>query len=388
MHPKLRPASESDFEKIADHLFLRRSTGIYYVRKTFRRLHIPDLFESTHEKGLAKAKAARDQLIQNHLARYLGTEPMLASRRAGIRVSRVVDEILENVTPQKRPGTQNNHRIYLGELKTEWGDFDVSRVTLPSWTTWLKAFRGRKKRRTFNDYVKHMNLLLRYAYEQRYTTHLLTLPPADPVRGQVGRAFTHEELKSLWDQMGENMRDQFVLCFECCMRLREALYLTWERVDLDAGVVTLRAQDVKTGSKTGKGRSFALSERALSRLRARREKMDRLGISSPYVFPARQDLSRPQHSNKKAWATAKRKAGIRGRARWHDLRHSALTIALLESQANPVLVSEFAGVSLKTIQKVYLHSTHEKTAAVARAIQIREDGVQAVCTHNASKEKK
>lgn len=387
MRPKLSVVENQKFKKVGENLYIRTATQIYYVRKTFRRLRIPDLFESTRETQIGKAKAKRDALIQGHLAKYLGGEPTLESRRAGMAIGKIIDEILETVTPRKRAGTQAMHRIYLGEIKKEWGSFDINRITLASWTHWLEEFRRRKKRKTFNDYVKHMNIVLRYAYQQRYAHHLLTIPGADPMRETAGRAYTPEEVQALWDNMGENLRDQFVLCFECCMRLREALYLTWDRVDLAAGVITLRAQDVKTGSKTGKGRSFALSERALARLRARREKMQSLGISSPYVFPSRLDPRKPQHSNKKAWATAKEKAKIKGRARWHDLRHSALTTVLLETQVNPVLVSEYAGVSLKTIQRVYLHSTHEKTAAVSKAIKIQSDSVHLVCTQKKGEEK-
>lgn len=50
--------------------------------------------------------------------------------------------------------------------------------------------------------------------------------------------------------------------------------------------------------------------------------------------------------------------------------------ALLDAKADPVQVSEYAGVSLRTIQRVYLHSTSEKTKSVAHALSvIAEKGV-------------
>jgi integrase len=210
-----------------------------------------------------------------------------------------------------------------------------------------------------------MNIILRYAYKQRQATHLVSLPNPD-AKANAGRVFTAEEISKLWEAMNDDTRDQFVLCLECFMRLREALYLTWDRVDLISGVVTLRPEDVKTGTKTGKGRSFRLSDHAFERLKARRKRID-----SPFVFPSPTDPAKPMHQNKTAWILAKETAGIKGRARWHDLRHSALTIALLDAKMDPILVSEYAGVSLRTIQAVYLHSTHDKTASVAGAVKIK-----------------
>lgn len=368
MRPELKvvKGQEKKFVKVSDNLFLHTLTGVYYVRKTFRRYRIPDLFESTREEKITKAKAKAQQLITEHMTRYLAGDASPIARRRGTTVSKVIDEILETVTPTRRKGTQQNHRDYLGELAKEWGRWDIGRITLAAWSNWLPGFRARKKKRkTFADYAKNMNLVLRYAYRQRYVSHLLVLPNPDSGHQKAGRVFTKEEISRLWNVMNEDTRDQFALCFECFMRLREALYLTWDRVNLETGVITLRPEDVKTGSKTGKGRSFIASPNALERLRARRQR-----VGGPFVFPSPTDPLKPMHSNKKAWLTAKENAKVKGRARWHDLRHSALSIALLDSRAEPVLVSEYAGVSLRTIQRVYLHSTHEKTAAVAGAVKI------------------
>lgn len=378
MHPDLKLVSEPEkkpekrFIKVGDDLYLNTLSGYFFVRKSFKRLRIPPLFETTKEQKIGKAKSKAAEMITAHMNKYLGGQgPDLLSRRAGKQCSEVIEEILATVTPSKRAGTQGNHHLYFGQLKKEWGRWDVSRITLAAWQDWIKDFKTRKKRKTFADYQKHMNLLLRYSYQQRYVSHLVVLPNPDPVKGETGTILTQKEIDGLWEWMNEDTRDQFVLCFECFMRLREALYLTWDRVDLETGVITLRPQDVKTGSKTGKGRSFKMSDHALHRIRKRRIKVK----NSPYVFPSPECASKPVHQNKTAWIVAKRKAGIKRRIRWHDLRHTALTKALLESKADPVLVSEYAGVSLKTIQKVYLHSTHEKTSTVAQSVKVFADKV-------------
>jgi integrase len=244
------------------------------------------------------------------------------------------------------------------------------------WERWMIGFKAEKsklnpetgkRRTTYNDYVHKMNQVLRYAFNHKMLKHPLKLPAADAVKANTGRVFTDAELQALWAKMGETMRDQFVLSYECFMRLREVLHLTWERIDLETGKLTLRAEDVKTGSRTGKGRTFFVSPAALARLRARWKA--RKG-DSPFVFPSRFSPLKPQDESKTAWKGAKRRAKIEKRARWHDIRHTSLTKALLEHKLNPIEVSEYAGVSIRTIQRVYLHSKEEQTRGVSGVLSI------------------
>ena len=358
--------AEKGYVRAGDNLWLNRASGVYYVRKSFKRYKLPDLFQSTGETLPRKAKAKAEELIQAYLKKH---EEIA---KGGHLISDIIAEVLSTVTPTRREGTQLLHRRYLGELSQEWGDWLVNDVTLAAWAKWLVGFKRRKKRATFMDYQKHMNLLLRYAYRQRYATHLLTLPlPDRSERLTTARVYTMDEIHRLFNAMNDDMQTQFVLAFECFMRLREALHLTWERVDLETGIVTLRPQDVKTGSKTGKGRSFKLSENAWERLKKRRQ-----WISGPYVFPAPNNWKKPKQRSRPvqqtghAWREAKKRAGITGRARWHDIRHTSITMSLMEHRADPVLVSEYAGVSVRTIQQVYLHSTAEQTSSVASVLSV------------------
>ena len=159
---------------------------------------------------------------------------------------------------------------------------------------------------------------------------------------------------------------QLRLCYQSFMRLREMLHLHWDRVDLKVGRINLRAEDVKTGSRTGEGREFYVNEEILSQLKIRRSKMPK----AVYVFQSPKDPSRPAWNNRSAWRRLKRKVGIEGRARWHDLRHTALTRALVERKENPLLVSKYAGVSMRTIERVYLHVRPEDTKAIGSCIEV------------------
>jgi len=357
--------------KIAPYLFLNDENGFYYVRKSFKKLRIPDLYESTKERTKGKAQAVANARIAEHQMKYLGVGSPFQTGRESRRISEVIEEILRTVTPTKRVGTQENHKFYLGELSREVGIYDVGKFSVTIWSDWLREFKKRKDRKTFDDYAKHMNLVMRYAYSRRYCSHLLVIPNPDKKREDTGRVFTKDEINRLWSVMSEDLRDQFVLSYECMMRLREALKLSWDRVDFDSQTITLRADDVKTGSKTGRGRIFRMSPAACERLKARyaNRKNDR------WVFPSPTGDG-PVNQNKTAWIEVKRKAQIKGRARWHDLRHTTISRALLEANANAVLLSEYAGVSIRTIQRVYLHSTADLTSGVAFTVKVDEEGVK------------
>lgn len=356
---------KNKFSKVERHILLHEASGIYYVRRTFCKQGLPELFVTTHERTLKRARHVADELILKHIQRAKESE-----ERKNVEVRRslatVIDEVLLTVTPLKRVGTQKQHKLILRELRRELGEVLIDDLTLLGWSKWLKEFRTRKTRTTFFDYQKHMNLVLRYAYKQRYTLHLTVLPNPDGMKANTGRVYSKDEITGLWNAMSEDLRDQFVLSYECYMRLREVLHLSWDRVDLSSGFITLRASDVKTGSKTGRGRVFKASALAIERLRVRHADRN----DSPYVFPAPQSLKFPANQNKTAWQQAKKKAGIKGRARWHDLRHTGLSHALLDAKVNIVLLSEYAGVSVRTLQRVYLHSTAEKTAEIAGQISI------------------
>jgi integrase len=354
------------FIKVAPYLYLSSETGFFFVRRTFRRLRIPDLFSSTKEKRLNKAKVIAEQKIAEHMAQYLGAESSMARVRSGKRISEVIDEILITKTPTKRKGTQEMHKHYLGELRKEWGMYDITRFSSTQWAAWLQKFKTTKERKTFDDYVKHMNLILRHAYGEKYCSHLTILKNTDVKKEDTGRVYTHDEVAALWSVMNEETRDQFTLSYECMMRLREGLHLTWDRVNFETSVITLKAEHVKTGSKTGKGRSFKASPNTMARLKARFK--DR--ASDKWVFPSPIDPDQPVNQNKTAWNEAKTKAKIKGKARWHDLRHTAITRSLMEAGMSPIHVSEYAGVSIRTIQRVYLHSTAEQTAEVSLAVSV------------------
>jgi integrase len=263
--------------------------------------------------------------------------------------SDLVDEILRDVAPLKRKSTTELYFIYLGELKIELGHVEIAKFGRKEYMAWMRGFKQRKDRKTFFDYTKYLNIAFRYAYQEKYIDHWIKFPQVDDESGPRWRVLTPDEVSDLAYTMGEPLRTQFLISYECFMRLREMLHLTWDRIDFDERTILLRAQDVKTGKKQRRGRVVPMSPNvyaALKRLKA--------SSTSVFVFPSPSGR-KPQNDNGKSWARALKDAGIKGRVRWHDIRHTALTHAVMILKLPLADLSKVAGVSIKTLERVYLH---------------------------------
>jgi integrase len=416
-------------------LYLHRESGVYYVRKNFKAYGIPALSKSTGEKTLGAAKTKMQVMIQQHLNRHMGIDDSaVILRKVERTVKFVADKVLEEHSAIQRVGTERNHQRYVNEIVRVWGTKDINSITSDTFDELIKTLKSEapkvnpktgqvyKKRTTYFDYYKAASLIMSFAYSRRWCTHRIEFKNPDTKSKQIieskqakdipltaeeqeilelkhSRALTRAEVNALWDVMDENLRDQFALSLGCMMRLREMLHLTWDRVNLETGEITLRVQDVKTGSKTGKGRQFKMTPLAHERLKERYVRLQKLAARyskssqtrasrvtwSAYVFPGwsmkEPGKDKPANQNKRAWKNALKKALIEERTRWHDLRHTGLTWALLGDPSltmeqrqlmrqEPLLVSEYAGVSLKTIQSVYLKTDAKATASVADAIRV------------------
>jgi integrase len=333
------------------YLRLHPKTGVWYVRKK-KRGRKP-LFASTGETAVMRARTSAERLIY---------EWESGSATRGRTFGDVCTEAMKSFlrSPKLKKNTKYYTELYCKEMIARLGHYDVTTMTRARFEGMIDELRAEGGRKTFGDYAKHFNKVMRYAYDSRYVTHLVTVENPDP-KTRAGRVYTDEEFAGALAVAEDPLYVQLLMGHDCMMRLREILYLERKRVNLETGLVTLEAEHVKTGSKTGKGRSFYVTEEVRWLLHA----ADRKAGNSPYFFPSPKTPKKPVHDNKRAWATVKRRAGIMGRARFHDTRHSGLTRALLVKRINPLLVSQYAGVSLKTIERVYLHVKPEHTAEVA-----------------------
>src|SRR6266545_715344 len=101
------------------------------------------------------------------------------------------------------------------------------------------------------------------------------------------------------------------------MRKGEILNLTWDRVDLKAGVIRLQPED----TKTREGRTIPLTKELSEMLRNATIYLDESGQRVPWVFTY---AGKRILSVRRAFEVACRKAGI-DNVVFHDLRHTFVT---------------------------------------------------------------
>lgn len=182
-----------------------------------------------------------------------------------------------------------------------------------------------------------------------------------------GRSLTPAEARRLLEAVrGDRLEACWVVLLSLGLRRGEALGLSWEDVDLDAGVLRVRRALKKEGSRVvlgevktaGSRRAVNLPEQVVSQLRGHRARQaeERLALGAAWtdsglVFTSTVGTPLDPDHFRKRFAGIAEKAGL-GRWRVHELRHSAASIMLA------------AGVPLEVVSKVLGHASIRITADV------------------------
>lgn len=171
---------------------------------------------------------------------------------------------------------------------------------------------------------------------------------ADEVRRE--RVLTHEEEARLLDACTgrrAHLRSIIIAAVDTAMRCGELLKLRWRDVDFDSRIITVRAEN----SKTGRARIVAMTPRVHSELHC-------LWLSSDFDISAR--VFGIADNIKNGFVSACKAARIEG-LRFHDLRHSATTRLVA------------AGVPAAEIMKV---TGHTQFVTFARYVNPTEQAVK------------
>lgn len=173
-----------------------------------------------------------------------------------------------------------------------------------------------------------------------------------PVDNARERFLTREEAVRVIDAArqspAKHLADWIEFALHTGLRTGEISSLTWSRVDLDAGIITLGREDQKSGRIS----ALPLNATAHAVLQRRMERMKRSGVISPYCFWHRRgeqiaDIRYPL-------ATAVAKAGL-GDVHPHDLRR---TFASWLAQANVpihVIAELLRHKDVNLTHRVYAH---------------------------------
>jgi len=254
----------------------------------------------------------------------------------------------------------------------------------------VRAFKARKIEEGLNpNTVGIMQGVLNAALNQAVDDGLLPANPAARVkkaakRGETPmRALSHEEASRLI-RAAEGTRDEalITLALHTGMRQGELAALRWEDLDLSGkGCVTVcRSADTRTQTristtKTGEERRIGIGARTVAVLKAHKKRQleERMAATTSWtdpglVFPNTKGKVRRRDSVMRSLRRLLAEAQLPAEVRFHDLRHTAATLAIKQRIPIPT-VSKMLGHSdpAMTLRR-YAHVLEDMRQEAARAM--------------------
>jgi integrase len=194
----------------------------------------------------------------------------------------------------------------------------------------VEAFRAQRKKSDGNpasvQTVNHDHIALKHCLNVAIRRGLLHSNPASKVplpnpQNERDRVLSDEEWNKLYQTAKPHLRPVLLTAYQLGQRFSEIVGLTWDRVDVKRGFITLRSLDTKT--KTARQVPITPDVKVtLQRLAKVRSLMTvATEAASRHVFTYE---GRPFQRVTRSFKTALKNAGITD-FRFHDLRHCAST---------------------------------------------------------------
>ena len=225
--------------------------------------------------------------------------------------------------------------------------------------------------------VHHVHAVVHRALSQaerwgRVPRNVASLVDGPRVARREMATLTEEQLRRLDDAIaGDELEGLFVVAFTTGMRLSEILGLRWRDVDLDRAEIQLRSTLEWSGDEfgfsepktRGSRRHILLTAHAIASLRRHRVRQAAARLAAgaawgDYDLVFTNVVGQPvaESTLRLVYRAALKRAGL-PRIRFHDLRHTAATIALGRG-VHPKVVSEMLGHSrIAVTLDLYSHVT-------------------------------
>lgn len=221
-----------------------------------------------------------------------------------------------------------------------------------------EGHKGRPLRfATLNRYMALLKHMFAHAVrEQWLDRNPVSLVKFDKEHNVRDRVLTPEEYERLQACAAPHLQFINATAYHTAMRRGEILGLTWDRVDLSTGLVTLRPED----TKTDEGRVVPLTPDLTDQLR---DLYKVRFLHEPHVFLVD---GKPVKSIKTAFKAACRRAGIQG-FRFHDFRHTAVT-NMRRAGLDHLTIMKITGHKTLDVFKRYNTFVAEDLRAAARQL--------------------
>jgi integrase len=289
----------------------------------------------------------------------------IAAHSEGLTVEKYMDRWLEAIRGNVRPGTFKPYEaITRLHIKPTLGSTKLDKLNAMQLE---KLYRQKLDAGLSPRRVRYIHVTIRKALKDAVRLQLLARNVADAaipprqVKSEI-EPLTQDEMRTLLEaSRGDRLHALYVLATTTGMRQGELIGLQWKDVDLDAGTLRVNRsvyEGVVSPPKTNAGRrTIRLSKLAVSALKQHRiDAATRSERISEWVFPnASGTPIGHQNLHNRSWKPLLKRAGLPHSVRFHDLRHSC--ISLLLAKGVPVkVVSEMAGhADISVTLSVYGH---------------------------------
>lgn len=339
----------------------------------------------TVRTGLTQITKAKE-FLEIELARLQGRAETSAKKRLRGVSNPGLADAWELLIEEKKADTQAStiasyNKNWRVALEPFWGTKFAQDLTPQNIHEYKLWYLANHPKRYFKKTFIHFQVLNKFLLKQKFINALpdvSMLASVDDVteraskRIKAGRVYTRAELKALQeaalryedtDARGLTSEHKEILGLraqlgvaigaKCGMRKMEALALEWGHVDSASAMLKVWSQ------KNNKWREVPMVPDLVKLFEAQR----RLTGESRWVFPMPSDPDRHISGQvfDKVWVKVKKTAKIKGRARFHDLRHTFATTTA-EDNWNPVTACAVLDMGLHVYQRIYCKPSFEKKA--------------------------
>jgi len=356
---------------------IARESGTVYKARVRKAGQAGQISKTFHTRSAAErwARQFESQLEQDNAG--------LTNEAQRHTLADAIKKYRSEVLPTKRPHTQRPYRLHLTYWEQQLGRLRLSEVTAAKIAACRDALMPVDEDGQPLPTAKDPNTVARYlatlasvltACKKRW--HWLAVSPMQQVEkpgkpNSGTRYLSDDELHRLLAACRESSSPDLLLAVLLSIitgaRQGEILGLRWQDVDMQAGVIRVRA-DAETTTKGGI-RSLPIAAQVRPLLQARLDARQQGKVTqlrgAGLVFPSRVSANKPV-SLRTPWETALRRANITG-LRWHDMRHSCASF-LARNGASLLEIGAVLGHRSANTTKRYAHLTEQHTHQLVRGM--------------------
>lgn len=313
---------------------------------------------TTKTKKITEARKLADDFILS-----LTVQDTKSNDRAkrGILNPQIVHLWQECLSARKSGRSATTHKrwqtVWVNDLAPFWGDRHLSDFTQNAVGEYQEWFKKNRSNNSFFSASKYLKMLINFCHQKNYikekfkVENLDAIMPAIKKRKKPFRLYTENEKLALLE-CAVNLRTRVALTlfFDTGARKMEVLKLEIDNVNFNKGFVEFYSDKNKAWRKV------PLTKRAAAALRELVDQND----GGLFLFAMKRDSERHMASQvfDEDWKETKRRAGIKGRARIHDARHTFASKTATDRW--PVKQAcEILDMSPKVYLGTYVHTSWE-----------------------------